>query len=116
MTVGVPAGFHPFMAQAVNQYHGRAANVDQQGGVGMPHIMHTNLLSAGVVTAVLHLSADPAPVVREDAVCRLYIVALCQIVFQTVVQHLRYDNLTVANIISQIVEPMIQYPAYSGYQ
>ena len=58
MTVGVPAGFHPFMAQAVSQYHGRAANVDQQGGVGMPHIMHTDLLSAGVVTAVFHLSAD----------------------------------------------------------
>ena len=63
----------------------------------MTHVVHPDLLRSGVVTAILHLSADPSPVIREDAVCRLYIVELCQIVFQTVFQYLRYDNLTVAS-------------------
>ena len=63
----------------------------------MTYIVHPDLLRSGVVTAILHLSADPASVIREDAVCRLYIVELYQIVFQTVFQYLRYDNLTITS-------------------
>lgn len=65
--------------------------------IRVTHIMHPDLLCPGVVTTILHLSADPAPIIREDAVCRLYLVKLCQIVFQAVFQHLRHDHFTVAS-------------------
>lgn len=60
--------------------------------IRVTHIMHPDLLCPGVVTTILHLSADPAPIIREDAVCRLYLVKLCQIVFQAVFQHLRVER------------------------
>lgn len=97
MAVGLHGGLHPFVSQAFCYQKRRTAHVNQRTGVGMTHIVHPDLLRSGVVTARLHLSADPSPVIREDAVCRLYIVKLCQIVFQTVFQYIRYDNLTVAS-------------------
>ena len=61
----------------------------------MTYIVHPDFLRSGEITAILHLSADPAPIIREDTVSRLYIVELCQIVFQTAFQYLRHDHLTV---------------------
>ena len=97
MAVGLHGGLHPFVTQAFCYQKRCTAHVNQQTGVGMTHIMHSDLLCSGVVTTILHLSAAPAPIIREDAVCRLYLVKLCQIVFQAVFQHLRHDHFTVAS-------------------
>lgn len=97
MAVGFHGGLHPFVSQAFCYQKWRTAHVNQQTGVGMAYIVHPDLLCSGVVTTILHLSADPAPIIREDTVCRLYIVELCQIVFQTAFQYLRHNNFTVAS-------------------
>ena len=95
MAVGLHGSLHPFVSQAFCYQKRCTAHVNQQTGVGMAHIMHPDLLCSGVVTTILHLSADPASIVREDTVCRLYLVKLCQIVFQAVFQHLRHNNFTI---------------------
>ena len=81
MAVGLHGSLHPFVAQAFCYQKRCTAHVNEQTGVGMAHIMHSDLLCSGVVTTILHPPADPAPIIREDTVCRLYIVELCQIVF-----------------------------------
>ena len=93
MAVGLHGSLHPLMSQAFCYQKRCTAYVNQQTGVGMTYIVHPDLLRSGVVTTILHLSADPAPIIREDTVCRLYLVKLCQIVFQAVFQHLRHNQL-----------------------
>ena len=80
MAVGVHGGLHSFMSQAFCYQKRRTAHVNQQTGVGMTDIVHPDFLGSGLIAAIFHLSADPAFIIREDAVCRLYIVELCQIV------------------------------------
>ena len=74
MTVGVHSGLYLFMPQTFGNQKRCAAHINQQTGMGMTYIMHSDFLRSGVLTAILHLSADPASVIRKDAVCRLYII------------------------------------------
>lgn len=97
MAVGFHGSLYPFMSQAFRNQKRCAAHINQQAGVGMTYIVHPDLLRSGVITTILHLSADPAPVIREDAVCRLYIVELCQILTETTFQYLRHNYFTVAS-------------------
>lgn len=97
MAVGFHGGLHPFVSQAFCYQKWRTAHVNQQTGVGMAYIVHPDLLCSRVVATILHLSADPSPIIREDTVCRLYIVELCQIVFQAVFQHLQHNHFTIAS-------------------
>ena len=97
MAVGLRGSLHPFMSQAVCYQKWCTAHVNQQTGVGMTYIVHPDLLRSGVVTTIFHLSADPTPIIREDTVCRLYLVKLCQIVFQAVFQHLRHNHFTISS-------------------
>lgn len=79
VAVGVHGGLNPFMPQAFRNQK-RAAHIYQQTGVGMTYIVHPDFLRSGLITAVFHLSANIAFVVRENAVCRLYAIARSQIV------------------------------------
>lgn len=97
MAVGFHGSLYPFMSQAFRNQKRCAAHINQQAGVGMTYIVHPDLLRSGVITTILHLSADPAPVIREDAVCRLYIVELCLILTETTFQYLRHNYFTVAS-------------------
>ena len=97
MAVGLRGSLHPFMSQAFCYQKRCTAHVNQQTGEGMTYIVYPDLLRSGVVTTILHLSADPTPIIREDTVCRLYLVKLCQIVFQAVFQHLRHSHFTISS-------------------
>ena len=96
MAIKFKCGLYLFVPQALRHGQDRKAHVNEQTGVRMAEIMHTNFLDAGFFAACTQLRVYPAFCKRKQPICWVVVQEPVSIVLNNSTEEIRQSNIALA--------------------